>query len=63
MRGVQDLALLTDDQRLLAVPWVIGFHLEEKKWFGALVDDLRLIRWNKKAFNKLILPPDEKDLA
>ncbi|KAI0193662.1 P-loop containing nucleoside triphosphate hydrolase protein [Xylaria flabelliformis] len=60
---VENFAPLTDEQCLLATPWVKGFDLKSKKWYELRVDELRPITWNDEAFDKLILPGDEKHLA
>ncbi|KAI0555989.1 P-loop containing nucleoside triphosphate hydrolase protein [Xylaria curta] len=63
MERVENLAPLTDEQCLLATPWVKGFDLKSKQWYELRVDELRPITWNDEAFDKLILPGDEKHLA
>ncbi|KAI8635237.1 P-loop containing nucleoside triphosphate hydrolase protein [Xylariaceae sp. FL1651] len=54
---------LTDEQRLLAAPWVKGFDLKSKHWCELRVDQLQPMTWNDEAFEKLVLPGDEKHLA
>ncbi len=60
---VENLQPLTDEQRLLATPWVRGFDLKSKQWCELCVDELRPMTWNDEAFDKLVLPGDEKQLA
>ncbi|KAI0446361.1 P-loop containing nucleoside triphosphate hydrolase protein [Xylaria telfairii] len=63
MKRVENLEPLTDDQRLLATPWVKGFDLKSKQWCELRVDELQPMTWNDEAFDKLVLPGDEKHLA
>ncbi|RWA05440.1 hypothetical protein EKO27_g9667, partial [Xylaria grammica] len=63
VRRVENLQPLTDEQCLLATPWVIGFDLRSKDWCELRVDELQPVTWNDEAFDKLVLPPGEKHLA
>ncbi|KAI0453612.1 P-loop containing nucleoside triphosphate hydrolase protein [Xylaria acuta] len=63
VKRVENLQPFTDDQRLLATPWVKGFDLKSKQWCELRVDELRPMTWNDEAFDKLVLPGDEKQLA
>ncbi|KAJ8123882.1 hypothetical protein ONZ43_g270 [Nemania bipapillata] len=63
MKRAENLQPLTDDQRLLATPWVRGFDLMSKQWCELRVDELQPITWNDEAFDNLVLPGDEKQLA
>ncbi|KAI0132615.1 hypothetical protein BJ170DRAFT_255061 [Xylariales sp. AK1849] len=60
---VEDLRPLTDEQCLMATPWMKGFDLKSKDWCELRVDDLQPMVWNDEAFEKLVLPGGEKDLA
>lgn len=40
-----------------------GFYLNEKKWINIFVDDIHPVSWNKKAFERLVLPSRTKDLV
>ncbi|KAI0398636.1 P-loop containing nucleoside triphosphate hydrolase protein [Xylaria palmicola] len=60
MKRVENLQPLTDDQLLLATPWVRGFDLKSKQWCELHVNELQPITWNDEAFDKLALPGDEK---
>ncbi|KAI1345330.1 P-loop containing nucleoside triphosphate hydrolase protein [Xylaria sp. FL0043] len=62
-KRVMNLESLTDEQCLLATPWVKAFDLKAKQWCELLVDELQEVSWNDDAFDKLVLPGDEKDLA
>ncbi|KAH8597790.1 hypothetical protein B0O99DRAFT_592342 [Bisporella sp. PMI_857] len=59
----EDLRLLTDEQCMMATPWLKGFDLKSKDWCELRVDDLKEMTWNDEAFEKLVLPGGEKDLA
>ncbi|KAF9776896.1 hypothetical protein IL306_004854 [Fusarium sp. DS 682] len=54
---------LTDDMCLVANPWVKGFDLKTKEWAQFFVDDLAPVEWNDAAFEHLVLPGTEKQLA
>ncbi|KAI1338522.1 hypothetical protein F5Y15DRAFT_386114 [Xylariaceae sp. FL0016] len=60
---VEDLRILTGDLLLLTIPWVKGFDLKSKDWCMLRVDQLKEMTWNDDAFEKLVLPGDEKHLA
>jgi hypothetical protein len=59
----EDLTPLTDEQCLLATPWVHGFDLKAKEWGLFLVEEMKDIVWNDDAFENLVLPGEEKELA
>lgn len=59
----EDLQPLTDEQCLLSTPWMKGFDLKAKEWCELRVDELKDMTWNDEAFEKLVLPEGEKDLA
>ncbi|KAL9046326.1 MAG: hypothetical protein Q9214_000814 [Letrouitia sp. 1 TL-2023] len=40
-----------------------GFYLNEKKWIKIFVENIHPVCWNKKAFERLVLPPRTKDLV
>lgn len=48
---------------LLMSPDIHGFYLNEKKWFQLFVDSVHPVTWNKKAYERLVLPPRTKDLV
>ncbi|KAK5634234.1 hypothetical protein RRF57_009948 [Xylaria bambusicola] len=60
---IEDLTPFNDEQRLLATPWVKAFDLKSKQWCEVSIDQLQPVAWNVEAFNKLVLPGDEKQLA
>lgn len=41
---------------LLLSPVIHGFNMDEKKWFQLFIDHLHPVGWNKKAFERLVLP-------
>ncbi|RGP78409.1 hypothetical protein FLONG3_3545 [Fusarium longipes] len=59
----EDLEPLTDDMCLLATPWVKGLDLRTKEWAQFCVNDLDQVIWNDAAFDNLVLPGPEKQLA
>ena len=60
---VEDLRPLTEEHLLLTSPWLKGFDLKSKEWCELQVDDLADMTWNDEAFDKLVLPGGEKELA
>ncbi|KAK4235599.1 P-loop containing nucleoside triphosphate hydrolase protein [Achaetomium macrosporum] len=59
----EDLTELSDEHCLLTTPWLIGFDLKAKNWGRFLIDKLGEIVWNDKAYDNLVLPGGEKELA
>ncbi|KAL2148121.1 hypothetical protein VTH82DRAFT_2016 [Thermothelomyces myriococcoides] len=47
---------------LLLPPKILGYGLHDEKWSSLLVRNLRPVRWNKKAFEQLVLDPGKKEL-
>ena len=50
----------TDDQLLLTSPVVLGFAFSEKLWLEFSLSGIKEITYNDKAFESLVLPPDQK---
>ncbi len=48
---------------LLMPPDIHGFYLNEKKWSKLFVEHIEPVSWNKKAYERLVLPPQTKDLV
>lgn len=46
----------------LMPPDIHGFYLNEKKWIQLFVDSIQPVAWNKKAFERLVLPASTKKL-
>ncbi|KAJ5848111.1 hypothetical protein N7455_012068 [Penicillium solitum] len=53
---------LDDSQRLIATPTLYGYSLSDKVWSTFLVDQLKDIEWNEKAFDSLVLPREQQGL-
>ena len=52
-----------DDQFELLLPSKIrGFNLRRKKWYDLAVDRISEVRWNKEAFQKVVMDRKVKDL-
>lgn len=60
---VEDLRPFTEEHLLLTSPWLKGFDLKSKEWCELQVDDLADMTWNDEAFDKLVLPGGEQELA
>ena len=48
---------------LLLPPKILGYGLHDKKWRSLLVKHLHPVRWNKRAFEQLVLDPKKKELV
>lgn len=44
-------------------PDIHGFYLNEKTWIKLFVDCVKDVSWNKNAYERLVLPPETKDLV
>lgn len=53
---------LTDEQRLLCAPYLLGYLLNRKQWVRVWVDGVKDITWNENSFSSLVLPNEEKDV-
>ena len=53
---------LTSRELLLAVPYVRGYALKNKKWFILFVDQIIPIKFSDNAFQSLVMPDEKKDL-
>jgi len=56
------VAPLTDEQKLLCTPLMRGFSLKNKRWLNFFVSAVRDIVWSDQAFEKLVLPNNQKEL-
>jgi hypothetical protein len=54
---------LSDLECIMTSPWMKGFDLKAKVWCELRVNDLQEMTWNDEAFEKLVLPDGEKELA
>ncbi|KAH8683746.1 hypothetical protein BGZ61DRAFT_507865 [Ilyonectria robusta] len=59
----EDLTPLTEEEMLMTTPWVKGFDLKSKEFCELHIADLKEMMWNDEAFEKLVLPGGEKELA
>jgi hypothetical protein len=59
----EDLAPLTDEQCMIATPWLRGMDMKTKEWGMFFIDELHDIVWNEKAFENLVLPEEDKALT
>lgn len=59
----EDLRPLTEEELLMTTPWVKGFDLKSKGFCELNISDLKEMMWNDEAFEKLVLPGGEKELA
>ena len=48
---------------LLLPPDIHGFYLNEKKWIQLFVECVHPVSWNTKAYERLVLPDQTKDLV
>ncbi|KAH8655432.1 hypothetical protein BX600DRAFT_469621 [Xylariales sp. PMI_506] len=53
---------LTEDQLLILPAIIPGYSLREKKWVTLKIEQTGEVLWNKKAFERLVLDRETKDL-
>lgn len=53
---------LSDEQKLIASPFVRGYALKEKIWLNFFVNAVQDIAFNNRAFESLVLPANQKEL-
>jgi hypothetical protein len=53
---------LTEEQRLTCSPLVRGYSLKNKLWLNFFVNSVHDISWNAGAFDRLVLPSQQKEL-
>lgn len=53
---------LTAEELLLAVPYVRGYAIKNKKWLWFYVDQVEEIKFAENAFASLVLPSEQKSL-
>ncbi|KAH9903946.1 ATPase [Xylariomycetidae sp. FL2044] len=56
-------AVLTPYHRMLARSRTRGYSLKLKQWLDFYVDQIGEITWNTDAFDRLVLPADQKELV
>ncbi|KAL9035253.1 MAG: hypothetical protein Q9214_006670, partial [Letrouitia sp. 1 TL-2023] len=58
----RDQQQLSDEELTILPPSTLGFDFQEKEWIRLNVDLIEDIKWNKGAFNQLVLPGKTKEL-
>jgi hypothetical protein len=53
---------LTSEQKLICSPLLRGYSLKNKLWLNFFVNCVRDIEWQTDAFDRLVLPKNQKDL-
>ncbi|KAF2441843.1 ATPase [Karstenula rhodostoma CBS 690.94] len=56
-------AKLSDYQYMLCTPILRGYSLTVKKWLSFYIDYVQAIKWNRNAFDNLVLPAAQKKLV
>jgi hypothetical protein len=55
-------APLTEEQKLICSPLLRGYSLKSKLWLNFFVNCVKEIEWQKDAFDRLVLPKNQKEL-
>lgn len=55
-------APLTIEQKLICTPLLRGYSLKNKLWLNFFVNCVKDIDWQKDAFDRLVLPKNQKEL-
>lgn len=55
-------APLTAEQKLICTPLLRGYSLKNKMWLNFFVNCVENIEWQKDAFDRLVLPKNQKEL-
>ncbi|KAL5118601.1 hypothetical protein ACEQ8H_003452 [Pleosporales sp. CAS-2024a] len=53
---------LTTEQKLICTPLLRGYSLKHKLWLNFFVNCVKDIEWQKNAFDRLVLPENQKEL-
>ncbi|KAH6639325.1 P-loop containing nucleoside triphosphate hydrolase protein [Boeremia exigua] len=53
---------LTAEQKLICTPLLRGYSLKNKMWLNFFVNCVEQIEWQKDAFDRLVLPKNQKEL-
>ncbi|KAF2261423.1 P-loop containing nucleoside triphosphate hydrolase protein [Lojkania enalia] len=53
---------LTIEQKLICTPLLRGYSLKSKLWLNFFVNCVKEIEWQKDAFDRLVLPKNQKEL-
>ncbi|KAG8166215.1 hypothetical protein KVR01_004767 [Diaporthe batatas] len=59
----EELPPLTSEQCMIVDPWLVAFEMQTKRWGVVNIDGLSDVAWNYDAFDNLVVPDDEKQLA
>ncbi|PHH59923.1 hypothetical protein CDD81_2382 [Ophiocordyceps australis] len=59
----EDLKSLSNDECVIANPRVRGFDLKAKEWCEFNVEEIHPPKWDNKPYEKIVLPPGEKELV
>ena len=62
-KRLEEILPLTDEELLMTTPWMKGFDLKSKEFCELCIPQISEMQWNDEAFEKLVLPGGEKDLA
>ncbi|KAG7284291.1 hypothetical protein NEMBOFW57_010660 [Staphylotrichum longicolle] len=54
---------LSSINKILLPPGIHGFFLKEKAWTHLLLENIAPVNWDKKAFDRLVLPQPTKNLV
>ncbi len=55
--------VFTEDELLLTSPVILGFAFGEKLWLEFTISGVHDITYNEKAFESLVLPPNQKSIV
>ncbi|EXJ82921.1 hypothetical protein A1O3_06737 [Capronia epimyces CBS 606.96] len=61
--AIQHDAHLTGDEYVILPSQIHAFSFQKQKWNELLVDNILPVKWNKEAFDRLVLPPRIKDMV
>ncbi|KAM0797757.1 P-loop containing nucleoside triphosphate hydrolase protein [Usnea florida] len=61
-QNTQAASILTPHEMALCTPIVRGYCLTSKKWAQFYVENIRDIQWNVDVFQRLVLPPEYKEI-
>ncbi|KAF1954914.1 P-loop containing nucleoside triphosphate hydrolase protein [Byssothecium circinans] len=53
---------LSTEQKLVCTPLLRGYSLKTKDWLNFFVNSVKGIEWQKNAFDRLVLPKNQKEL-
>ncbi|KAG6828077.1 hypothetical protein H0H92_009339 [Tricholoma furcatifolium] len=62
-RPVEDRDNMSDDERSICSPMVLGFCFRSKKWGGFALENLHNVKWSDSAFDSLVLDDGKKTVV